>query len=46
VPDSQTTLWAQKTYGGNYMEVTNVATYGHWLNADGSDIIGCVSDMG
>ena len=33
VPNSQTTLWTQTTYGGDYTPVTNAATYGHWLTA-------------
>ncbi|MDE0695788.1 MAG: hypothetical protein OXH76_08160 [Boseongicola sp.] len=36
VPNSQTTLWAQKTYGADYTEVTNAATYGHWLTTAGA----------
>ena len=35
-PSSQTNLWAQATYGGDYAQVTNTATYGHWLTAAGA----------
>ncbi len=38
-PSSQTTLWAQQTYGGDYMSVTNAATYGHWLNTAGTAVM-------
>ncbi|MYA88984.1 MAG: hypothetical protein F4X97_11150 [Boseongicola sp. SB0662_bin_57] len=38
-PSSQTTLWAQATYGGDYKSVTNAATYGHWLNTAGTAVM-------